>query len=206
MEPAARATPAGGPQKGGAGPGMEPAARATPAGGPRRSVWFRQYSFWGWQDSLDYSSLGSLPSRLARACPAAQTSTWRRSSMQPLWRAATKQMARNERLRFPCVLLQVCAPWCPCQVRVPRVPGGSVRDEVIAAGGSGTASTWTARRSKSSSARCWILRCSTQARSAYGPRRYWSRLPALSDGQLLACSPCPAPIQVAALRVSCSLC
>jgi hypothetical protein len=175
----------------------------APAGGPRRSVWFRQYSFWGWQDSLDYSSLVSLPSRLARGRgPATQTrpSTWRRSSVQPLWRAATKQMARNERLRFPCMPLHVRAPWCPCQR---RVPGGSVRDEETAAGGSGTASTWTARRSKSSSARCWILRCSTQARSACGHRRYWYRLPALSA--LLPCSPCPAPIQVPALRVLCSL-
>ena len=91
----------------------------------KSSAWFRQYSFWGWQDSLDYSSLVSLPSRLARGRgPAAQTrpSTWRRSSVQPLWRAATKQMARNERLRFPCVPLHVHAPWCPC------LPGGSVCD------------------------------------------------------------------------------
>ena len=59
----------------------------------KSSAWFRQYSFWGWQDSLDYSSLVSLPSRLARGRgPAAQTRphipqllrSERRSKQRPL--------------------------------------------------------------------------------------------------------------------------
>ncbi len=108
---------------------------APGGGGESRSAWFRQYSFWGWHSVPDYATLVSLPSRLARGRgPAAEVrlSAWRRSSMQPLWRAATKRMARHERIgsllrRASCACflpLRVCERALRGAER--RVPAGSV--------------------------------------------------------------------------------
>ena len=111
---------------------------APGGGGESRSAWFRQYSFWGWHSVPDYATLVSLPSRLARGRgPAAEArlSAWRRSSMQPLWRAATKRMARHERIgslaRRP--LRRACLRCCTSCARTRalrgaerRVPAGSV--------------------------------------------------------------------------------
>ena len=72
--------------------------------------------------------------------------------------------------------------------------------------GPGTASTWTARRSKLSSVPCWTQRCRAAAPSACGPRRYWSRPPVRPPRALRPSRSCCAPRRVCpAAPHSCSL-
>jgi len=202
--------------------GREEALGWTPppapgGGGESRSAWFRQYSFWGWHSVPDYATLVSLPSRLARGRgPAAEArlSAWRRSSMQPLWRAATKRMARHERIGSlarrplpPLLHLLRAHARAPRRraARAGRV-GSVTRYRHRRALGPGTASTWTARRSKLSSVPCWTQRCRAAAPSACGPRRYWSRPPVRPPRALRPSRSCCAPRRVCpAAPHSCSL-
>jgi len=67
----------------------------NPRANDSRSLWFRQWDFWGWRDVPDYSSLVSLSA--PHCSPATQLEIG-----QVAWRASTKRIARNEHLRWAC--------------------------------------------------------------------------------------------------------